>query len=67
MHGVFHFAILRALTGALGGEFSSDIEKERGRRQRKVYVREVFELAAGGNHFYDKYQTLACKYVVYNA
>jgi hypothetical protein len=40
-HGVFLFAILRALTGALGGEFSSGIEKER----KKTKLREVSELA----------------------
>ena len=38
---VFLFAILRALTGALGGKFSSGIEKER----KKTKLREVSELA----------------------
>ena len=42
MHRVFLFASLRAQTGALGGEFSSGIEKER--KTRKTYIREVPEL-----------------------
>jgi hypothetical protein len=38
-HGVFLFAILRALTGALGGEFSSGIEKERKKTKENLHER----------------------------
>ena len=40
MHRVFLFASLRVQTGALGGEFSSGIEKER----KKTYIIEVSDL-----------------------
>jgi hypothetical protein len=41
MHGVFLFANLRALTGALGDEFSSGIEKERKKTKENLHERSL--------------------------